>query len=236
LYNVSSKSLAPRPIVDKREANEPMNGVRGDSVADTRGSYVFTVYARAEGPFVHALPLQQPFAWCVDLPAQAGASLEDQFHWSLAMSNDGTAIYAVNATTGQIAQLSTSGSPNPPVVSRVGKLPLGSQTSLLSLFATDADAKGAPLGGAALSSDGRTLFAAGNPGVLAIDTSTLKVRARYLPDDNIPSIRLSADGKWLYAADPGVNTVWQLDPASGTVKGQIKNIDSPWAVLWVAPR
>jgi hypothetical protein len=236
LYDLASKALAPQPIVDKREPNEPMNGVRGDSIADSRGSYVFTVYARDEGPFVHALPLTQPFAWCVDLPASSGSTMEDQFHWSLALAKDGMTIYAVNAMTGQIAQLSTSGTPNPPVVSRIGKLPTGSQTSLLSLFATDAEAKGAPLGGAALSPDGRTLFAVGNPGVLAIDTATLKVRSRYLPDDNIPSLRFSADGKWLYAADPGVNKVWQLDPVSGAVKGQLNNVESPWAVLWASPR
>src|SRR5439155_23940433 len=46
LYNVPSQSLAEQPVADKREPAEPMNGIRGDSVADPRGAYVFTGYAR----------------------------------------------------------------------------------------------------------------------------------------------------------------------------------------------
>ena len=52
LYDVAAGALMPQPVVDKREPNEPMNGIRGDSAADSNGNYVYTVYIRDGGPFI----------------------------------------------------------------------------------------------------------------------------------------------------------------------------------------
>jgi hypothetical protein len=82
--------------------------------------------------------------------------------------------------------------------------------------------------------DGSTLYALAGTGIVAVDTSTLKVGARYLEDSEIVSIRLSADGKWLYAADPGANKLLQLNPQTGAVAGEVKGVDHPWAILGVA--
>ncbi len=88
LYDVAAGALMPQPVVDKREPNEPMNGIRGDSAADSTGNYVYTVYIRDGGPFIHALPLDEPIAWCVDLPSTASNDMERQFHWALALRRE----------------------------------------------------------------------------------------------------------------------------------------------------
>src|SRR6202171_2660841 len=111
LLDVASKTLVAQPIADKREPREPMNGIRGDSVADASGQYVFTVYAREAGPFIHALPLDQAFAWCVDLPARSASDMEEQFHWSLAFNQTGAILHAVNSCSGRVAEIDPASLP-----------------------------------------------------------------------------------------------------------------------------
>ena len=233
LLDVASGTLVEHPVVDKRESNEPMNGIRGDSVADSHGQYVFTVYAREAGPFIHALPLDQPYAWCIDLPAKGASDLEEQFHWSLAFNQQRSILYAVNGSSGRIAEISPASVPQ---VERIGQLALNPVQSPLAGLVTEADAKGARIGGAAVSADGRTLFALGGTGILAIDTATLKVRRRILEGDAIDSIRLSSDGTWLYAAGAASSKLWQIDPATGAVRGEVAGATNPWALLWAAPK
>jgi len=233
LLDVSSGTLVEQPVVDKRDAAEPMNGIRGDSVADPTAQYVFTVYAREAGPFIHALPLDQPFAWCIDLPAKSASDLEEQFHWSLAFNHNGSLLYAVNSSSGRIAEISPASLPS---AGRTAQLALNSGRSLLAGFVTEADAKGARIGGATVSADGRTLFALGNTGILAIDTATLKVRARILEGESVDSLRLSTDGQWLYAAGAATSKVWQINPSTGAVSGEVAGATNPWALLWAAPK
>jgi hypothetical protein len=226
LYNLGTNSLSPNPVVDKLDPKEPMTGIRGDSAADPLGSYVFTVYARDSGPFIHALPLDQPFAFCVDLPATN--DIGQQFAWSLAITPDGSTVYAANVSLGRIAVLSTQ---NFPKIIRTGAIAMSPPGGLLAGFTTEADAKGPRIGGTALSADGRTLFAIGDHGVLAIDTASLKVRTRFLESQTIDSIRISSDGKWLYAAAGGASQLWQINPATGAA-GEVKGVTNPWALLW----
>jgi len=234
LLDVPSGTLVEHPVVDKRETAEPMNGIRGDSVADPRSGYVFTVYAREAGPFIHALPLDQPFAWCIDLPAKNASDMEEQFHWSLAFNQQRSVLYAVNGTSGRIAEIFPDSLPS---VGRTAQVALNPSPRLLAGVVTDADAKGARIGGAALSADGRTLFALSNSGIVVIDTASLKVRARILDgQESVDSIRLSSDGQWLYAAQAGSSKVWQINPATGTVSGEVAGSINPWAILWAAPK
>src|SRR5438876_4853364 len=137
LYDVAAGALMPQPVVDKREPNEPMNGIRGDSAADSTGNYVYTVYIRDGGPFIHALPLDEPIAWCVDLPSTASNDIERQFHWALALSHDGRTLYAANEALGKVA-VTTAG--EPPTIVRTG--PLALNRNLGGGLVTDAEAKG----------------------------------------------------------------------------------------------
>src|SRR2546423_6280654 len=103
LYDIGASSLVAQPVVDKREPNEPMEGIRGDSIADPNSNQVFTVYLRDSGPFIHALPLiSQPFAWCVDLPSKGANDMEQQFRWSLAIGRQGGSVYVVNTSLGLV--------------------------------------------------------------------------------------------------------------------------------------
>ena len=227
-------SLVTQPVVDKREATEPMNGIRGDSAADPTGKSIYTVYVRDKNaPFIHALPLDQPFAWCLDLPAKAPNGIEEQFLWSLAITPNGRTLYAANPVLGSVAAI-TAG--EPPVITRTGQVAFNRPGNLLAGLVTDAEAKGPRIGGVALSADGQTLFAVGDGSVLAIDTASLKVRSKILDGHSVDSIRLSADGKWLYAVGASDSQIWQLDPATGAIHGEIKGIHNPWGLLWVAPR
>jgi hypothetical protein len=233
LLDIASGTLVEHPVVDKREPREPMNGIRGDSVADQSGQYVFTVYAREAGPFIHALPLDQSFAWCIDLPAKSASDMEEQFHWSLAFNQSRSILYAVNGSSGRVAEITPASLPK---VGRTAQFAMNPSRSLLANLVTDADAKGARIGGAAISADGRTLFALGNTGIVAIDTATLKIRARILDGESVDSIRLTTDGKWLYAAGGSNSKVWQIDPATGAVSGAVAGTTNPWALLWAAPK
>ncbi len=234
LYDVSTSFLAPQPVVDKREPNEPMNGIRGDSVSDPAGNHVYTVYARQAGPFIHALPLDQPIAWCVDLPSKNPSNIELQFHWALAISPDGSSLYAANAAIGTVAVMTTG---QPPRIVRTASVALhfpspsggGPGWGLL------AEAKGPQIGGAALSPDGSTLYSFADRSVVAIDTTTLKVRARYLDPWMPDTMRLSSDGKWLYVAESSENKLWQIDPITGAV-AEVKGVTHAWALLWAEPK
>jgi hypothetical protein len=231
LYDVAASYLMPQAIADKRDPNEPMNGIRGDSAADPSGNHVYTVYIRQGGPFIHALPLGQPFAWCVDLPAKAAGDIEKQFHWALAVSRDGTSLYAANGALGTVAVMTTG---DAPTVVRTGTVALNPSNGGVAGLITSAEAKGPGIGGAALSADGRTLFTFGETGVLAIDTATLKVRAHYLDPWRPDTMRMSSDGKWLYVAESSENKLWQIDPVTGGVS-QVKAATNPWALLWAQP-
>ncbi len=233
LLDIASGTLVEHPVVDKRDANEPMNGIRGDSVTDSQGQYVFTVYARQAGPFIHALPLDQPYAWCIDLPAKSASDIEEQFHWSLAFNQQRSILYAVNSSSGRIAEITPASVPQ---VERTGQLALNPSRSLIAGVVTEADAKGARIGGAAVSADGMTLFALSSTGIVAIDTASLKVRLRILDGESVDSLRLSTDGQWLYAAGTASSRVWQINPVTGAVSGEIAGSTNPWALLWAAPQ
>jgi hypothetical protein len=234
LYQIGpdGAGLVTSPVVDKREASEPMNGIRGDSVADPTGKYVYTVYARDAGPFIHALPLDQPFAWCVDLPSKTTTNLEQQFGWSLAISPNGLTVYAANASLGTLAVMRAG---EPPVIAGIAPVAMTPGGGLLAGLVTNADAKGPRIGGAALSTDGHTLFTFGPTGVLAVDTTSLKVRARFLDPWQPDTMRLSSDGKWLYVAESSESKLWQVDPISGAAS-EVKGVTNPWALLWAAPK
>ena len=233
LYDVAANYLNPQPVADKREPNEPMNGIRGDSAADPTGNHVYTVYIRAAGPFIHALPLGQPFAWCIDLPASTHANdMEKQFQWALAISHDGTTLYAANAALQTVAVMTTGDAPQ---MVRTGTVALNHSQNVLGGLAIRAEAKGPRIGGAALSPDGRTLYSFADRGVVAIDTTTLKVRSRYLDPWQPDTMRMSSDGQWLYVAESSENKLWQIDPVTGSAV-EVKGVANPWALLWAQPK
>jgi hypothetical protein len=78
-YNVRAVSLVTgKPvggaIVDKREADEEMNGSPWARARSANGAWAYTLYAKLNGTaFVHALDTASRRAFCVDLPWRTSA-------------------------------------------------------------------------------------------------------------------------------------------------------------------
>lgn len=184
VYYMSSGSLDPNFIVDKNEGGEAMSGLRLTGLPSRDGAWLFSVYARAhKGAFIHALSLGGPFALCLDLP---GTGYEDghsaSLDWSLALSPDGSHLYATNPAMGVVVELEAA----TPAVRRTVHFADPAQVSA---------------SGAVVSADGSTLAIAGSTGVLWLDTVTLEPVAQALPDWTVRSLALSPDGKVLYAVN-----------------------------------
>jgi hypothetical protein len=191
LFDVSLDRLDANIVVDKSDGNQAMTGRRLSGIAAPDGSILFSMYVReSESPFIHALNLSGPFAFCLDLPGSGVTT------WSLAMARDGSRLYAIGGATGVVAELDTSNQFSPQIL-RTAQLPPG------------ADA-------AVLTADGKTLVTAGSSGVMWVDTQSFRVRMQTLAEWKVWSLALSPDGKTLYAVNEA-GQVAQISMASGEV-------------------
>jgi len=187
-----------------------MSGVRLSGVGSSSGGWLFSMYIRDRAnPFIHALNLEAPFAFCLDLPGNGYSDDGAAFMWSLAMSPDGSRVYAANLAAGTLAVVDTGG----PQILRTTHI---AQTTSSGGLIKNVQAKEIGGNAALVSADGRTLVVAGASGVVWIDTQTLTVRARALPDWRIWSVGLSPDGRNLYAMSDG-GTVAEISMGSATV-------------------
>jgi WD40 repeat protein len=200
MYRVDQGLMDPTIVFDKSDGSQAMAGVRLAGVASPDGSWLYSIYVREkQSPFIHALSLDGPIAFCIDLPGSGYASNGglDAFHWSLALSPDGTRLYAANAATGTVSVINTNTNYFPPRVMRTAHVDTGVPAS--SALAQNVQAKEFGANGAVLSPDGQTLVTIGSKGINWIDTATLKLRSHALPDWTVWSLALSADGSKLYA-------------------------------------
>ena len=220
LYNVSAGSLDANIVVDKADGNQAMAGIRLSGVASPDGHWLFSMYVREnESPFVHALSLDGPYAFCLDLPGPGYAQGEASMHWSLAMSRDGWRLYAANGATGVLAEINTA--TNGPAVIRTARI--GAEKS----------AK-AGSNGAVISPDGRTLVIAGGTGIEWVDTSSLTAQMQALNDWHIWSLGLSPDGNTLYAISES-GRIAEVSMASGDVAHTFDPAEGqPMALMRVA--
>ncbi len=206
LYDLTSGTLTDNIVIDKSDGNQAMTGLRLSGVPSVGGHWLFSMYVRQdESPFIHALSLDGPFAFCLDLPGSG-----PNMHWSLALSNDGSRLFAVNTTTGVVAEAGTGANDAPSILRTARFEPM------------TASAAGAS--SAAVVSGG-TLIAGGPSGLVWIDTSSLRVTGRSLAGWAVAGVGLSPDGAKLYAVgDSGRVAVISLatrdvtavfDPAAG---------------------
>jgi WD40 repeat protein len=200
MYDVDLGLMDPTIVFDKSDGSQAMAGLRLAGVASPDGSWLYSIYVREkQGPFIHALTLDAPIAFCIDLPG-AGYGSDgggDAFHWSLALSPDGTRLYAANAATGTVTAINTTTNFSPPTVNRTVHIDMSGPTS--SALVQNVQAKEIGANGAVLSPDGHTLVTIGVKGINWIDTTTLKLRSRALADWTVWSLALSPDGTRLYA-------------------------------------
>ncbi len=201
-FNVGGSGyLDPTVVFDKSDGSAAMAGTRLSGVASPDHQWLYSLYVRPDkGAFVHALSLDNPIAFCIDLPGAGYNSNPDEFHWSLALNAAGSHLYAANGATGIVADMSVdNGVPNH---MRAVRMANGQPTAGLI---QNVEAK--ELGGnvAALTPDGLTLVIAGKTGLIWIDTASLKPRDRQLAGWNIWSVAMTPDGATVYAmADTGM--------------------------------
>jgi hypothetical protein len=197
LYHVAEQQLDPQVVVDKTNPSESMKGLRLSGIPSRDGDYLFSIYARETvGPFIHALTLQgSPVAYCIDLPGTGYGSDYNALHWSIAMTRDGSRLYAANAAAGLVSEVNLTGNSSPGVSRSVN---IDTGKSVASIFAQDVQAKELGANAAVISSDGKTLVTAGSAGIVFIDTRGLRVTSRALTDQTVWSLALSPDGNVLY--------------------------------------
>ena len=193
-YNVPARTLDPQIVFDKSDGSSAMAGTRISGVQSHDDQYLYSLYVRSDGSaFIHALSLENPIAFCVDLPGTA--SSPDGFHWSLALNAAGTHLYATNGATGIVTDLGVDG--GVPGAPRTAKLSNTQSASVPGI--KDVAAKEFGGNAAAVSPDGKTLVMAGKTGVVWIDTATLNPKDRQLPSWNVWSLAMNPDGTTVYA-------------------------------------
>jgi DNA-binding beta-propeller fold protein YncE len=171
------------------------------------------------------------------LPAAQGSSnFEKYMLWSLAITPDGSTLYAVNPAIGVIdevdAQRMSLRRTAPIAVARAEPDALA---AIAQFFFPVAEAKRYVTSGAVISPDGRTLYAAGFAGLGVIDTASLTSRAVWQPLRSFDTLRLSSDGRRLYAMDNMAGRLLVIDTGSGASLGEVAlqwstailRIDSP---------
>src|SRR5919197_5999117 len=68
-YDLQSRHMVEKPIVDPREPDEKMQGLPVTRLMSPDGRWAYTLYSRGdEEPFIHALDTQNRTAACIDLP------------------------------------------------------------------------------------------------------------------------------------------------------------------------
>lgn len=219
LFNIGTGRLDPNIVFDKNDGTAAMTGSRVSGVPSPDGHWLYSLYVRPDkSAFIHALSLDGPLAFCLELPGSGYASNPEEFHWALAMSADGSHLYAANGAMGIVADVNTGGNSSPSItrVVHIGDMHAGPSSGFL---AQDVQAKELGAGGAALSADGRTLVMSGARGVTWVDTLTMRERSHQLDSWNIWSLALSPDGSMVYAiSDSGM--IAEL-PMNGTQSANI---------------
>jgi hypothetical protein len=229
-FDVAAGKLDPYPVVDKSEGGDAMTGIRLSGIASTGGGWLFSMYVRDHAnPFVHALSLDTPMAFCLDLRGGGYADDGAAMQWTLAMSPSGTDLYAANAASGDVARIGMSD--GTPRIIRTERL---AQPGTVAGLIKTVQAKEVGGNTAVVSADGRTVAFGGMSGIVWVDGQTLKVRERALSGWPVASLGLSPAGNTLYAVSEG-GRVAVIAMATGKV-GTIFDLrgGQPMALMRVA--
>ena len=227
LLDVYDQQLDPTVVVDKSDPKESMTGQRLMGVPSPDGQWLYSVYTRQkDGPFIHALNLEAPFANCINLEGSGYDANPDEFRWSLALNQSGTRLYAANAALGVVSVF------DPTQGFAAKSVHIGSGPSTAGPI-QDVQAK--EVGGdvSVLSADGRTLVTAGSSGIVWVDTGSLQKRRQALPDWEVWGLGLTPDGKIVYAVKNS-GQIAEVSMSSGRVGSIFDPVaGSPTAILGI---
>jgi hypothetical protein len=67
-YDLNAGRLVKKPVIDKREWEETMQGAPVSRAAAPDGGWVYTLYSGSHESFIHALDTRNVQAICIDLP------------------------------------------------------------------------------------------------------------------------------------------------------------------------
>ena len=234
LYDVTKNQLYQYPIVDKTEINDPwMTGTALARKMANDGTMVYTLYIDTARniAFVHILPLAGNFygARCIGLPA--GNSADLLHYYTLALSSDGTTLYAANGALGAANEISLGSDYNDIFDAKLVA------TAHFNISNSSSDNTRMLYNGAALSPDQGTLYFVGMQGIWAVNSSDLHAQrdifAHYLAQQSFTGIALSVDGRTLYAVDP-THGITVLDARTGQAQQIIQGpTHAPWGIEWI---
>ena len=243
-YDTRANQLLPTIIADKGELNDPrMVGTALTRQVSDDGEFAYTLYIDATRniAFVHILPLADKpepggsnelpvpqFARCIDLPT--GKSADLLRYYTLALSPDGSTLYAANGALGTITAIGLNNDEYNVIAINIS----GQNTfNPGQVSMTISDTTRTLYNGAVVSHDGSTLYFTGVRGIWAVDTHNLGVKGHYLTQDALTGIGFSVDGRILYAVDP-THGITLLDAATGEAQQTISGpAHAPWGIEWV---
>jgi hypothetical protein len=131
-YDVGTRRLLPRPIVDPRDATEKMRGNPLSRVMSPNGRFAYTLYDGGGHPFVHALDTAGSSARCIDLegiPAKTNL-------WALRLHLTGAGkVLTVDRGSTSLVALDTRTWERPPAASSVRWWPIAVAFGLVLLLA-----------------------------------------------------------------------------------------------------
>jgi hypothetical protein len=228
-YDLAQGNLRAQAIIDKVAAGPVMQGIRHTAIAGPSGEWLYSLYySPRKGPFVHALNMPGGFSTCIFLlPTAEQPGPGDG--WSLAISRDGSKLYAANRA-GKVVEVDTRSLS----VSRRANLP-GISARTEPSFGSAAYAKEAPGVGLALTPDGSTLFVLADHGLLILNTRDLSLRGSYLAGWSFIDLTVSPSGEALYAVTHTGMVVRVDVPDARRVDPVFRPASTfgPWSVLRV---
>src|SRR5205085_12509268 len=147
----------PGAVIDKLEGEWQMQGQPVARAVPAAAEWVYTLYRRAEGPFVHALNTEG-FALCLDLPAAARSGAAAAGEWGLALGAGDHTLYAANPALGLVVEIGVGDDPGIRRTARIARGSVGAAPRL------------------AVAADGRPLYVPPAPRLVAVHTAPLKAR------------------------------------------------------------
>jgi hypothetical protein len=220
-YDATFTQLLDGYVADKRELEDPqMTGYAVARQVDPNGKRAYTLYVDPANnhAFIHVLPLFNAsdvngpiFARCLDLQTRENGALAR--YYTLALSADGKTLYAANAALGVASSISLT---DEDVLALDITQTVGWDAGKLDQAILDATKSLRP--GAALSADQKTLYVAGPRGVWTLDAKSLMTQRQYQSGAALSGVMASADGKTLYAVEPGAQGIALIDLGSGQIQ------------------